>query len=182
MLIHGTYCFAPRRHAYRNDYCLSCDAVRVAEQVKTLDFIHVYFIPLVPLGRRKHWKCSVCGNNPHERVKSTQGFKVLTAFAFGLFAAFGWALAILMMARGGGAPADLFGFIAVMTLCFIAALLWCRAKPTTNLKHQLPHVPPLPADICIYCGGGLDIMGFCGQCRVQRLELRQTAQPGIVKW
>src|SRR4051794_39405709 len=101
MIIHGIYHFSPQRAAYRNDYCLSCDTVRVAEQVKTLDVVHFYFIPVVPLGRRKHWRCAVCGHDPHERVKSTQRFKVLTAIMFGFLAVLGWLVLALILVNGG---------------------------------------------------------------------------------
>jgi hypothetical protein len=180
LLIHGFYHFAPKRIGYRNDYCLACDAVRVAEQVSSFNVIHVYFAPVLPVGRWKGWVCSTCGRDPHERVRSTSAFKILTAIMFGLFSLFGLFMTFAVSRQGVDPSA--VGFTLVMAACCAAAILWCRAKPSTDLKRQLPQIPPTPRDICIFCGGGLDIMGFCSQCRIRRMDLKQAAQPGIVKW
>ena len=50
IIIHGVYRFAPKRRAFRNDFCLTCKA---------------NWIPLLPLGVWKKRVCSVCGRDPH---------------------------------------------------------------------------------------------------------------------
>jgi hypothetical protein len=58
-----------------------------------------------------------------------------------------------------------------MSLCFLAALAWCRTKPPVDLKELLPGVPPLPQDACVFCHGGLDAQGFCHVCKLTRLDV-----------
>jgi hypothetical protein len=74
----------PRRVAFRNDYCMACNAPRRAVQIRTLDVIHLYFIPLLPLGLWKRWCCCTCGMNPHQLHLTRRLIKtaVLVVFLF----------------------------------------------------------------------------------------------------
>jgi hypothetical protein len=54
---YGRYRLLSRRVGYRADYCLTCDSPRIAEQYRTLDLFHIYFVPLLPLGLWRHWHC-----------------------------------------------------------------------------------------------------------------------------
>src|SRR5438876_1035324 len=94
LIVYGCYHFARRRIAYRNDYCLRCSSVRRADLYRTFDAGHLFFIPLLPLGRRRRWHCAACGQNPHERVASSQGIKVLAVVAFAVFTAVAWLVPI----------------------------------------------------------------------------------------
>ncbi len=42
-LIHGVYRFWPKKVAFRNDFCLSCEAPRRSIAVRTFDVGHVYW-------------------------------------------------------------------------------------------------------------------------------------------
>src|SRR3989338_1357270 len=66
LIVHGTYFLARKLVAYRNDYCLSCNAERMAFQRRTFDVHHIFYVPLLPLGFWKRWHCSACDRNPHE--------------------------------------------------------------------------------------------------------------------
>jgi hypothetical protein len=167
LLVHGHYRFGAKRIAYRNDYCLRCDSVRMALLFRTFDVGHLFFVPLLPLGHRRRWRCSTCGHDPHERVASSQGIKLLAAVAFGIFAAVAW---LVPITRPEDA-ASWWSFRTAMTLGFLGALAWCRTMPPTNLKEQLRNVPPLPLDACVFCGGSLDARGFCYSCEVTRLDV-----------
>jgi hypothetical protein len=82
----GRYQYCRRTVAYRNDYCLSCADNTVSQQQRTFDVFHVYFFPVLPLGFRRHWYCVRCKQNPHTRVKTSQGIKILGLCMFSLFA------------------------------------------------------------------------------------------------
>jgi len=87
MLVVGSYSYRKTIVAYRNDYCLTCDAPRLAHRIRSLEVLHVYFIPLLPLGFFRNWKCSACGADPHVSVRTSKvmkwmGVGVLAVLAF----------------------------------------------------------------------------------------------------
>jgi hypothetical protein len=75
-IVVGRYRFAQRVLAFRRDFCLSCDSERVAYLVRSFDALHLYWVPLVPLGFLKRWTCATCKNPPHRRVKTSKPMKV----------------------------------------------------------------------------------------------------------
>ena len=50
ILIHGVYHWRPTPVAFRNDYCIPCRAERTSIQVRTIDVLHLFWVPLLPLG------------------------------------------------------------------------------------------------------------------------------------
>jgi hypothetical protein len=168
-IIYGMYRWARQRVGYRNDFCLTCEDQRVAEQHRTFDCGHVFFIPLLPLGYRKRWHCSMCGNNPHERVRTSRTLLILFAVIVGLFTGLMW--------FGGAVPPEeaalIWGMRIGFTLAFLGLVYWIRrSKPTVGLKERLDQVPPLPRDVCLYCRGLLDPDARCTPCGVQRHQVR----------
>ena len=67
-ILYGTYSMAARRTAYRRDYCLSCDGPQLATQWRSFVVGHFGFIPLLPLGFRRDWRCNRCGRDPAFRA------------------------------------------------------------------------------------------------------------------
>src|ERR1051325_10280802 len=86
VVIWGVYRWWPKPVAFRNDYCIRCGSERVALHVRTVDVLHIFFIPLLPLGLYKRWRCSQCGNPPslpppHGVRRSIKIFVLLGALA-----------------------------------------------------------------------------------------------------
>ena len=75
LLVHGAYHFWPKRVAFRNDYCVTCDGPRRAIAVRTFDVGHVFWIPILPVGFWRHWVCSACKRNPHVTSKMGRSIK-----------------------------------------------------------------------------------------------------------
>src|SRR5262245_51152385 len=69
---YGRYQFGRRRIAYRRGICHSCRREGVAEQWRSFDWLHIFWIPLVPFGVRRTWICTRCGEewtfNLSERI------------------------------------------------------------------------------------------------------------------
>ena len=74
LIIHGVYHLWPKRVGFRNDYCLGCDKPRRSFAVRTFDVGHLFWIPILPVGLWKHWKCSECGRDPHVHVRTRRSF------------------------------------------------------------------------------------------------------------
>jgi hypothetical protein len=165
-LIHGVYSFGGRRVAYRGDFCLNCQRPCVAERLKTLDVVHLCFIPMVPIGYWKHWCCPHCGNDPSERTKSSKRIKKIGAVVFLPFVVTPWFVDDPKI-EPEGLWAARIGF-----LLGYAALLYSIKNHREPLgpKEGRRLAATTPKDSCYYCGGPLDAGEYCLTCDVYRHE------------
>ena len=153
-LIHGVYHWGGKRIAYRSDYCLSCEAPCIAEQMRTFDAGHLFFVPVLPLGYRKRWHCATCGNNPHERVKTARRTLVVGAVVAALFGI----IACMVPIEGGD---DAMGMWIMRLMClggfaWLVYLIRTQKDDGPDLKTELLRVRPLEGGQCRYCSGTLE--------------------------
>jgi hypothetical protein len=83
-IIHGIYHWRPRRTAFRNDYCRACKAQTVSVLIRTVDVLHLFWIPVLPLGVWSRWFCMRCKSRPHQNVATRRGFKIAGAACLAL--------------------------------------------------------------------------------------------------
>jgi hypothetical protein len=172
LIIHGIYSWGRRRVAYRNDYCLTCDALRIAFQHRTVDVLHVFWIPVLPLGVWWRWHCALCGQDPHAHVRTRRGYKWAGAAVLLLMALSGWAVS------PDEKPDDAI-FIWVMRLGGLAAAGWAawaaaNSPPDRQLKDMLRAVQPILDAECPVCGDTLlpiEPAWTCRRCGLARRAL-----------
>ena len=168
LIIHGLYRFRPRRVAFRNDYCLFCKQPGRSAQFRTFDAWHIFWIPLIPLGFRKRWLCTVCGREPHLSPGTRRGFKwagliILLLLAFLLWVEpldpdiliFGWVVRI-------AAPLG-----AILTLNHLL-----RTPKDPSLKERLATIAPATDTVCPFCGSTMIVLASgcsCPTCGIQRV-------------
>ena len=92
LIVHGRYFWRRQIVAYRNDFCLSCAAARLALKHRTFDVFHVFWVPVLPLGFRRRWHCQVCGRDPHANPRTRRSFKWLGVGVLAFFSLLGWVL------------------------------------------------------------------------------------------
>lgn len=176
LLIHGRYFWRRRRLAFRNDYCLTCRAPRMAFLHRTFDVFHVFWIPVLPLGFWNRWRCGVCGEDPHARVGTRVAFRWLGVALLAFFAAVTWApnvardipdpLARLALRLGMGA--------AVLVAAWFAA----RTPPPEDLRDKLRAIQANRDGTCPICRTALTVTSpwyRCGNCGLERQALPPTA-------
>lgn len=147
LIIHGVYHFSPKKVAFRNDYCLSCEAPRRSIAVRSFDVGHIFWVPLVPVGFWKHWSCSVCRRDPHANPKTRRSFKWIGLVCLVLLAVMFWTapenqdfgvmLWILRIAPVGGAVA------------LLIQLLHAPNEP--SMRERLAAIPPADDSVCPFC-------------------------------
>jgi hypothetical protein len=167
LIIHGTYHWSPKRVAFRNDFCLTCEAPRRAVQLRTFDVLHLFWIPVLPLGFWKRWFCASCGQQPSFNQRTRFGFKVaglviliLMSFAF-------WLTPIepgdeiLFWAFRLGAPVA-----AIATLIHLR-----RANRDPSYSERLRSIPAASDTVCPFCDVSLVAMPdwSCPGCGVRRV-------------
>ena len=167
-IVHGIYRFRPRRIAFRNDYCLSCEAPCRSVQFRTFDALHLFWIPLIPLGFRKRWLCSTCGREPGVNRKTRRAFKWAGLAVLLIFGAAFWAM-----------PADpeifIFSWVVRVAAPLGAVLLLLhllRTPPDLSRSQRLQSIPPANDTSCPFCGTALLLLSSqssCPHCHILRL-------------
>jgi hypothetical protein len=164
----GAYHLWPKRVGFRNDYCLRCRDQRRSVAVRTFDIGHILWIPLIPVGFWRHWRCCECGYEPHTSPKMRRrllwrGFYILIVLSIVFwivpadsdFAVGAW------ICRIGG---------PLMAMVFGVQLLRLFRRP--SLRQGLAKVEPAADTVCPFCSTPL-VTGFgtrwsCPACGVVR--------------
>jgi hypothetical protein len=145
-MVHGVYYFRRKRVACRNAYCTTCRAPRFAEGLKSLVVLHLFFIPILPLGTAIRWFCSTCRREIDARRPSRPWILVAGVF-FGLLMTFG---GIMVMIDGHEWEAAL-GCMIFGPLLAIGLIYMIKKQNYRGYVGAQKAVPPLKADCCPYC-------------------------------
>jgi hypothetical protein len=172
LVVHGTYLWARKVVAYRNDYCLACDSQRLAFQHRTFDVLHVFFIPVLPLGLWKRWHCSVCGRDPHASTRTRKSLKWAGVATLLLMSLSGWAVSPTEK------PEDatfIWGMRIIGPIAFVWALrATLKDPPEVKLAERLRTVAPILDANCPVCQVMLsptEPAWQCPQCGMRRRAL-----------
>ena len=172
LIIHGRYHWGRRQLAFRNDYCLACGAPRLAYLHRTFDVLHLFWIPVLPLGFWKRWHCAHCGRNPHARVTTAPAVKWIGVAALAFFSLVVWAPAV---DRDIEEPALRWALrLAFATATIAAAVATSRARPPEHLAEKLRGIQANRDGACPRCGTTLTVASpwyRCGKCGLERQAL-----------
>jgi hypothetical protein len=164
-VIHGQYHFYPKRTAFRNDYCLGCDAPRRCLQIRTFDVLHMFWVPLLPLGLWRRWHCVTCGRspafNPRSRRKFLITISLLGAFSAGIF----WLMPV------DAEQSDLWWFFRIggLLVSVVSFLAWAWLPQGPSSRERLARVPPASDTECPCCKSPLDWSSWqCPRCGIAR--------------
>ncbi len=169
VVLYGVYRFFRKTVAFRNDYCFTCGGPVRSVQKRVVPWLHIFFIPILPLGIYRPWECTKCGQDPRERLAVARwivylGLAVVLLFAF-----------VFWMVPGSGKDA---GFVwgirlgATAVAALIAWYLW-RSRHRIDQSHaeRLSQIPPAQDTACPLCGAELlpAPAASCPSCGVQRV-------------
>jgi len=165
-IIHGVYHWWPKRVAFRNDYCLSCQAASRSFAIRTFDVGHIFWIPVLPVGFWKHWQCTRCHSEPHTSPGTRPFFKWTGVCLLALLAVISWVEPVeppdewVNWLFRIGAP--LGGVVLLVNVL--------RTPRTLSLRKALKSVTPAADILCPFCASPL-LAGprwFCSGCGVLR--------------
>ena len=179
-VIYGFYRFGQKRVGYRNDFCLTCKSESLAEQWRSFNCGHLFFVPLIPFGFVNRWLCPTCKLNPHY-PPSSKGYKVLVTTLVGIITALILFVTIysLVVPRSPDSPrrtpADdvpIWIMAIIFSGIFAFCVRWTRKHTVPlDLTEQLRQVKPARLDVCPYCDQRLNDEGFCGACQLKRYDV-----------
>jgi hypothetical protein len=146
-IVHGAYHFWPKRVGFRNDYCLTCRGAGRSTAIRTFDVGHIFWIPILPVGAWKHWKCERCGKDPHVSPGIRRSFKWVGLVILVILSAASWVAPV--------EPPDewmTWVFRIGGPLAAVAVLLHLRRTPKeASLREGLKLVSPAVDTICPFC-------------------------------
>lgn len=170
-ILHGVYALGRKIVAYRNDVCLTCAAPRRIYGLRAFRIFHIFFVPLIPLGFGRVWRCSVCKLDPRVNMGEV------------MVSAWGWCLLIGIISVTGWLDAQSYPrqtwFILVSIWLMFLFLLWravhitrtYRSIPVFTLEDKLLELKPADEKSCPFCGSffmdGRRV--FCSHCGVERV-------------
>jgi len=168
VLAFGINRFALKRSAFRDDYCLSCRKRRMSEQIRFFAVMHLFWIPLVPLGFWKRWHCNVCGEDPHRQVGPRRSMKMIGIIVLALIALAGW-----VTPPEGEIYTFIWGMRIVATVLFLLTVRSIRRHPKEpTLKQRLAELSPMDRTDCPFCGASLVVSpggSVCSGCGIKAL-------------
>jgi hypothetical protein len=139
--------------------------------MKALALLHILFIPVLPLGNWRYWRCSVCGCNPHAQPSLGKGIQ--------------WAAVLLLAVAAFGVwmgpveedPFYFWGGRIIFPPLFVVVLRYTlRSKPDLRLRDKLMEIHPGDDVDCPCCGRPL-VLGDtwrCSGCVIKKIPLRLT--------
>lgn len=165
-IVTGAYHFWPKRVAFRDDYCLSCQAPRRSIAVRTFDVGHIYWIPILPVGFWRHWKCTACDRDPDVSSKTRRSFLWAGLFCLVAVSAILWGALSATDLGGSGWILRIAAPVAA-----IALLIYLLRTPrTTSLRERLAAISPAADAVCPFCSTPLlaGTRWSCPACGVVR--------------
>jgi hypothetical protein len=172
IILQGVYSLGKKIVAYRNDVCLTCAGPRRIYGLRSFRIYHIFFLPLIPLGFGRIWRCSVCSLDP----KLNTGAEMVWAWAwcilFGIMSITGWLDA-------QSHPRSVWSILVAIWLVFLF-LLWravnitrrFRSIPVFRLEDELRALKQADEKACPFCGT-MYMNGdrvSCPHCGVERVQ------------
>jgi hypothetical protein len=162
LITYGIYRFRPKRIAFRNDHCLSCGQARRSMQMRTFDAVHVFWLPIIPLGFWKRWICTVCGRRPNVNTKTRRPFKWAGLCVLLFFGAIFWVEPLPKDFVAGGWVMRIGSPLGAILL--LVHLL--RTPKDPSREERLATIPPASDTVCPFCGSHLLILASQCSCPV----------------
>jgi hypothetical protein len=161
MLLYGHYQFFPKRVACKRAWCTSCDRGVLAIGTRRILFLHLFFVPLLPVGTATRWICGHCHGDIDARrpVRSSiAGCGVLVGAFFILFAAACIFGALFLPKKDKFDWTDPLPFL-ILGLAMVSGFWWMRRRARRGYEASARQVEPLPGDVCPLCGQQVLLLG-----------------------
>jgi len=148
LILHGHYKFRKRKVSCRNDYCTICNRDEFTEGIRSFRVIHIFFIPLIPIGFATEWRCTSCGKDPFSRRPISRGLAI-TGFVLSL-SLLAVSVAALWEERRNNPGGLCIVLVMLGGLAFVTANSLSGKRRSEYLARRKA-VMPLRTDVCPYC-------------------------------
>ena len=175
-VLYGSYRWAPKLVAFRNDWCTQCQQQRLVFGRRTIDFGHFFWIPILPLGRWTRWYCVNCTSDPAQSAETRRPFRILAwIFTLLFFGMMGF-MALSEHANYDETTRILMGVLAVLGISYMT--WWAfRSFGGKSFKERRAAVTPYSESTCPLCDGQLTKSlekQSCSSCGAEHRPLERT--------
>ncbi len=162
-ILFGTYTFKRRISAYRPIHCHACGEDTLGMQSSCFAVLHLFWVPLIPMGIAREWCCSTCWGSPvqTEQRQARGGAIFLTLFVVMFWTGF-------LLTSAADHDHAMFRNLALFTTALLTFFAWYASRCKTPFADGLS---PTPLDHCAICNGAL-VVGdktLCSECGAERL-------------
>jgi hypothetical protein len=172
MIHYGVYRFGRKRVACRNAYCTTCDSSQFAEGYRSILVMHVFWIPLLPIGTDVSWFCARCGNTTDAK-RPSRPFVLIAGMLCGVLLMFVGIMIGMTTVDGW----NVGGGVALFGTTMAAGLFYLIKKQNYGrYAEAIRVVTPLSGESCPYCKTPLfaKLQPRCDSCRVNILTGQGT--------
>jgi hypothetical protein len=163
-LIFGIKRFGHKKVGYGKDFCNSCQNEAVVERYRWFSWIHIFFIPLIPVGYYSHTRCTICTNDPNAKVRTPIWQKGIFLI---VIAGLNWVL------YQDGLLTNLsYGLVIklISMLMFIGCGYWIyKGRNEVSKKERRKQLTPVDQKTCIMCEGDIVVAKktTCSRCKLE---------------
>ena len=136
----------------------------MVEKWRWFNWIHVFWIPLIPIGYRSNWMCTLCDQDANARYKTGFVRKIVISIVLFLLA--------LVMFQPGTIDTLEYGLIVkfLSILFFLLSVYWAfkhNKLPSKELFRK--NITPVDSTLCLYCKNPLAMSPTlsCISCKTQ---------------
>lgn len=165
IVIFGSYTWWPKAVAFRNDVCLRCEKESIAVAQRSWTFAHIFWVPVLPLGRWTRWRCGNCGEDPAIASSVRRSLRITLLILLSLILFGVW----FLVADEGLSGAPLWAGRAGMLAAFAGTAFWAFYPiGSAEFRERRLSVRPYNESACPLCAGNLtrslegDVCNSCG--------------------
>jgi len=154
MFLYGSYKFFPKRVACKNAWCTCCEDATFAVGTRRLRFLHVFFIPVLPLGTVTDWTCRVCGRDIDARRPVGSAVAGCGIWAGALLVFLGL-IPLLVAVLTGRRPSTqgVWPLLLGLGIPMMVGFSWIRRRAQRGYEATVKAIEPLNGESCPLCGG-----------------------------
>jgi len=149
-------------HAYKKMRCNQCKQDRIFYELRGLQWFHLFFIPLIPVGSGKIWECSHCRR--HQKDYIISNFWLYIMIILGVLSLFG--------ASGHSNPSDNASIAFFVLAGFFSVLVLVQRSRDTEKYLPLDNTKE-----CLLCNSELKYIEKnrykCKRCAVEVFDAKK---------
>lgn len=146
-IFYGIKKVRKKKLGYGKDYCNACEQEAIVEKWQWFRWLHLFWIPLIPLGYQHNWVCTLCNKDANAQYKRGLFGKVVISLITLLIATF------LIFIPEVTEPLAYGLLIRILSVpLFLVSVVWAYKHEKEQSKDEKrKNITPVDTGKCVYC-------------------------------